>query len=176
MSISRSRARGFTIVEFLVASGIGVLALGATAALWIYSSNSFAAMLQYVDLNNRSQNALDTLSQRIRRAQSVKEIDTDQLKLVDFDGVEIKWVYDDKKRTLTQTKSGQDDVLLTECDSLQFSCYQRTPIGGTYDQYPVATKDTTKVVQVQWTCSRKVYGSNNRTEAVRSAKVILRKI
>lgn len=175
MSINPRRVRGFTLVEFLVASGIGVLVLSATAALWLYSSNSFAAMLQYVDLNNRSQNTLDSLSLRIRRAQSVKSIATNQVTMVDFDGVDITWVYDASARTLTQTKAGQNNVLLTECDSLEFACYQRTPIGGTYDQYPVATKDTTKVVQIQWTCSRKLYGSNARTEAVRSARIVLRK-
>ncbi len=175
MSINPRRVGGFTMAEFLVASGIGVLVLSATAALWLYSSNSFAAMLQYVDLNNRSQAALDHLSQRIRRAQSVKEIKKDQLKLIDADGEEIKWKYDDKKRILTQKKGEQDEVLLSECDDLKFSCYQRTPIGGTYDQHPVATEDTAKVVQIEWTCSRKLYGSNARTEAVRSAKIVLRK-
>ena len=162
--------------EFLIASGIGLLVLGAAGALWAYSANSFAAMFQYGDLDSRSQNALDRLSQRIRRAQSVKDIQSSQLTLVDSDGVDIKWVYDSPTRTLTQTKAGQDQVLLTECDSLQFSCYQRTPVGGSYDQYPVATKDTAKVVQVQWTCSRSLYGKKSHTESVRSARIVLRKV
>ena len=47
--------RAFTLVEFLVAAGIGSLVLVATAALLIYSSNSFAAMFNYADLDNQSQ-------------------------------------------------------------------------------------------------------------------------
>ena len=106
----------------------------------------------------------------------MKDVKTTQLTLVDVDGADMKWDYDATKKTLTQTKSGVNKVLLTECDSLQFSFYQRNPVGGSYDQYPVAAKDTTKVIQIQWTCSRQILGKKSHTESVRSAKIVLRKV
>jgi len=67
-------------------------------------------------------------------------------------------------RTLSRSKGATNKVLLTECDALQFSIFQRNPVGGTYDQYPTATIADTKLVQVTWTCSRMILGSEVNTD------------
>lgn len=163
-----------TLVEFLIGASIGVLVVAATAELSVFSSRSFAGMYNYVDLNDSSKLALDRITKQIRQAKSLKKYKPDTLTFVDFDGKDLQFKYDDKKQTLTQHKGGQPDVvLLTGCRDLQFSIFQRNPIGGTYDQYPAADESTCKLVQIQWTCARVLLGVTNSTIA-QSAKVVIR--
>jgi hypothetical protein len=72
-------------------------------------------------------------------------------------------------------KGGVTEVLLTECDNLSFAIFQRNPINGTYNQYPTASPATTKLINVTWTCSRKILGNTMNTENVQTAKVVIRK-
>ena len=133
-------------------------------------------MYNYVDLNDSSKLAMDTMTKKIRQAQSLKKYQSDELTFVDADGQDLKFTYDRKKHTLTQSKKGQPDVvLLTGCDSVQFGIYQRNPVGGTYDQYPAADKDTCKLVQIKWNCSRTLLGQKANSAIAQSAKVVIRK-
>ena len=66
-------------------------------------------------------------------------------------------------------------MLLTECDSLSFEIFQRNPIGGTYDQFPASSPATAKLINVTWTCSRKILGTAMNTENVQTAKIVIRK-
>ena len=75
-----------------------------------------------------------------------------------------------------RTKGGVSQVLLTECDFLTFSNYQRNPYYGQYDQYPVTTSPTnSKLVSLTWVCSRKITGAKMNTESVQTAKIVIRK-
>ncbi len=163
-----------TVVEFLVAGCIAVLVLGSIAELSIFSSRSFAQMYNYVDLNDSSKLAMDKLTKQIRQARSLKKYKPDHLTFVWPDGKYLEFEYDPKKKTLTQKKGGQPDtVLLTGCTELQFSMFQRNPIGGTYELYPAADESTCKLIQIQWICSRTVLGQTNSLVA-QSAKVVIR--
>lgn len=171
----RRRALGTTLVEFVIASGLGVVMLGSIASLWGYSCNNFGLMFNYVDLDNKSKLALDRFSQQVRGVNSLKSFATNQVTFVDFDGLDLTFAYDPAQRTLTQSKSNVSTILLTECDSLQFSIFQRNPIGGSYDQYPAGNTNACKLVQVQWTCSRAFWGRKATTESVKSAKIVIRR-
>ena len=65
------RVRGFTMVEFVVTLGLGGILLTVIAALTLYSGRSMAAMVNYVDLNQRSRMALDLMTRDIRQASRV---------------------------------------------------------------------------------------------------------
>ena len=92
----------------------------------------------------------------------------------DYDDQTLSFIYDPAAKQLTRVKGAQTDVLLTGCDSLTFSIYQRTPVPGSFDQYP-ATLATAKLVQVQWLCSRPLYyNSLQNTESMQSAKIVIR--
>ncbi len=178
IKISKLRkAAGASLVEFVVNFGVGLIVIGSTAALWIYSSTSFAGMYSYVDLDNQGQNALDRLSQRIRRAQSLRTMNTNGLglTLVDFDGNDLQLTYDPSARKLTQTKEGVNEVLLSDVDSLSFSIFQRNPVNGAYDQYPAADASSCKLIQIQWSCSRSLFGRAAYTGSLRTAKVVIRR-
>ena len=59
--------------------------------------------------------------------------------------------------------------------NLGFTSLFRNPVGGSVDQYSTTDPALCKVVQLSWTCSRKVLGKKSTTESVQSAKVVIRK-
>jgi prepilin-type N-terminal cleavage/methylation domain-containing protein len=172
---NRAHCRGFTLAELVVASGLGSLLLVVIAAVTFYSARSFVAMANYVDLENDSRNALDTMTREIRQADSLTSYTTNSLVFRDFDSNELRYVYDPTAKTLSRVKGSQTQVLLSECDQLSFSIFQRNPIGGSYDQYPTATPATAKLIQLNWKCSRTIFNTQANTESVQSAKIVIRK-
>src|SRR5205823_172533 len=148
--------------------------MAGICSLYFYSYRSFAAQLNYVDLDQYSQRALDRMSQQIRQVKAMTDFGTNKLVFTDYDDVTLSFIYNPTNKTLVRMKGTQTDVLLTGCDSLTFSIYQRTPVAGTYDQYP-ATLATAKLIQVQWLCSRPLYyNSLQNTESMQSAKIVIR--
>src|SRR5688500_13012296 len=152
----RRRRAGLTLVEFMVALGIGGLVLAGMAALLFYTGRSFASLANYVDLDNYSRNALDTMSREIRQTRRLVAGSDTSLTFEDFDGRPLVYAYDANSRSLTRTRDGvlDPEPLLKECNFLKFSMYQRNPVSGQYDQYPTANADTCKLVQLRWICSR----------------------
>lgn len=174
--ISR-QAHAFTLVETLVAIGIGSMLLVVIFSLSFYSSRSFAAMANYANLDAASRNALDRMTREIRGVNRLTVFSTNQLTFEDSSLNTLSYVYNPVQRTLVRTYMGVSQVLLTECDRLTFSIFQRNPVGGTYDQYPAANNNPAlcKLVQVNWTCSRKIFGQKVNTESVQTAKIVIRK-
>jgi type II secretory pathway pseudopilin PulG len=169
-----------TLVELMVAMGVGSILFVAVGTLAFYSARSFAALSNYVELDNFSRNALDQMSREIRQADALLTGTDHQLVFQvsnPTNGVvsQVTFTYDPTSRQLTRTQSGTTTTLLKECDFLKFSIYQRNPIGGTYDQYPTANPATCKLVQMSWICSRNILGKKANTESVQSAKVVIRK-
>lgn len=193
-SAQRTKARkgGFTIIETIVAIGLGAIVVAAITSFGIFSMRSLRAIGNYVveDMNGR--NALDTMSRDIRQADgcSSNAFNSTSLTLLMTDpnsGVNytISYSYSTNLGTLTRTcctnsistTNVQTSVLLTNCSSFAFSYYQRTPTNGVWDAFPVDTSrpDECKVVQMDWTAGRTVLGSIVDSESVQSAKVVIRK-
>jgi prepilin-type N-terminal cleavage/methylation domain-containing protein len=174
---SRRCRAGVTLIELLVALGVGSLVLAGLAALMFYTGRSFAALTNYVDLDTYSRNALDTMSREIRQTRRLTEGTATRLAFEDFDGGALVYQYNADARTLTRSKNGVQDAepLLKECNFLQFSMFQRNPINGKYDQYPTATAAQCKLVQLRWICSRDLIQARRNTESVQSAKIVIRK-
>jgi hypothetical protein len=173
---TKRRRGGFTLTELLVTSVSGGLVLLALAALTFYTGRSFSSLANYVDLDNYSRKALDTMSREIRQTNKLLSATTNSLTFQDYDGGDLVYSYDANARTLTRSKNGvvDSDPLLRECQFLQFLIFQRNPVAGTYNQWPTATASTCKLVQLKWICSRTVIRTIN-TESVQSAKIVIRK-
>jgi prepilin-type N-terminal cleavage/methylation domain-containing protein len=179
IAIATNRSRqGFTLVELLIAVLVSSLGLMALMSLTFYSARSFAALTNYVDLDNHSRNALDIMTRELRQADGLVDGDTHRLVVrvtepESGSSHQVTYRYDAANRTLTRN----DRVLLRECDELRFAVYQRHPIAGTYDQWREdwSDLDQVKVVQMMWTCSREILGAKVNTESVQSAKVVIRK-
>lgn len=174
---TKRRARGFTLVEFLVSGGVAVLLAVALAGLVFYTNRSFTAMANYVSLDHQSRITLDTMSREIRQTKRLISSSETSLTFEDHDAGTLQYVYDASARTLKRIKNGVpgSKPLLKECDYLKFSIFQRNPVGGTYNQFPAATASTCKLVQLHWVCSRTILGAKVNTESVQSAKIVIRK-
>jgi prepilin-type N-terminal cleavage/methylation domain-containing protein len=171
------RKRGFTLVELLISLGLGAVMLTALAALVYYSGRSFAAMANYVDLDNASRNALDIMATEIRQTKYLMEASDTKLVFKDWDDGKLTYQYTADNRMLRRFKNDVPGPtpLLKECNSLKFSIFQRNPVSGTYDQYSTATPANCKLVQLKWVCSRDLIVAKRNTESVQSAKIVIRK-
>ena len=166
-----------TLMELLVSVAIMSVVLVGMAALIFYTGRSFAALANYVDLDATSRNALDTMSRQIRQTKRLVSGTSTKLTFEDYDGKTLIYEYDALGRKLNRTRDGVVDPqpLLTECNFLQFSMFQRNPISGKYDQHPAAAASTCKLVQLRWVCSRDLITAKWNTESVQSAKIVIRK-
>src|SRR5689334_4748645 len=72
--------RAMTLVEVMVAVGIGSLVLMGVAMVFMTSSKAFAAVSNYVAMDSSSRNALDHLTQEIRQAGNLVEFSPTHLK------------------------------------------------------------------------------------------------
>jgi prepilin-type N-terminal cleavage/methylation domain-containing protein len=170
-----SQRAAFTLIEVLVASGLASILMLAVMSFAFFSNRSFASLTNYVDLDQRTQLALDKMSQQIRQVNSLTSFSSTNLVFQDFDGATLQYDYDSSKQTLTRTKNSASETLLTGCDFLQFSVYQRNPSNATFQPFSTSSADTTKAIELTWNCSRKILGSSANSECMQSAKVVIRK-
>ncbi len=184
---------GMTLVELLMAVGISGLVFAAVSILIFFSGRSYAALANYVDLDNRSRSALDRMSKEIRQVDCVTnsatatlpsgQVVTNNLVLsgteTNGDAYSITYDYDPVAQTLVRTKTGGSypgtNTLLTGCTYLNFGMYQRVPKKNSLEQFDAADLATCKVVQLDWVCSRKILNKSANTETIESAKIVIRK-
>src|SRR6266498_3896157 len=188
------RCAGLTLVEMLVAIGISGIVFVAVGMMIFFSGRSYAALANYVDLDNKSRSALDQMSKEIRQVDCVTnsatatlpsgQVVTNRIVLrgTETDGTTtytLTYDYNPTNKTLVRTKVGGSypgsKTLLTGCTYLNFGMYQRVPIDGTLEQFDAADYATCKVVQLDWICSRKIFKDTDNTESIQSAKVVIRK-
>jgi len=176
-SANRRRTGAFSLVELMFSVSIGMVVLAAGVMFWAYASRTTAQLSNYVDLTRKSKWALDYVSQQVRDATNVQVSANNRLVLNLLNGDKIDLTYDSNGRQLTSAKGIRKKVLLTDCDSFQFFIYQRTPTSNSYNLVTSAyTNSTTKVVQLDWVCSRKLTGDKKAAETQMSAKIIMRNL
>jgi hypothetical protein len=162
-------------MEVLIGMGIGAVVLAGLAQLTFYTGRSFAALMNYIELDRYSRNALDQMVYKIRQADELKSYATNRLVFSYERTNDLIYAYSPSTRQLTETLRGETKVLLSGCDVLTFSIFQRNTAAGTYDQFPATlTNNAVKLVQLNWTCSRTVLGAQINTESVQSAKIVIR--
>lgn len=172
---------GMTLIEMLVASGVGVLIMAVVAVLSVYALRSFTAMGNYADLESKSRIALDRMTREVRQTTNVisyyVDTTTKWIWLATTDpGASIKYTWYADERVLECEKTGQPvQTYLTECDSWDFVLYQRTPIPGSTNQfYPTTNAATCKMIEMNWKCSRTMLGKKWNTESAQFARIVLR--
>ena len=155
---------------------IAGVAMAAVATLLSYTVRSFASLANYSDLNRSSMRALDYLTRDVRAATGITSFTTNQIVFnMGTNGASLTYTYSATNKTLTRIEGTASKVMLTDCSRLTFSLYQRTPVAGSYDQYPLADKATCKVLVTDWTCSKSVLGKISNSQHTQTAKIVLRK-
>jgi hypothetical protein len=164
-------------MDTLFGVSIASVALLLVTVLTMFFGRSFAAVVNYVSLDQDSRNTLDKMSKEIRQCNRLLNAGSNFLAFQDYDGGTLLYSYDSGSQNLTRSKNGVADArpLLQQCTYLNFAIYQRNSISNTYDQFPAADTNTCKLVQLSWICRRPIIGSTQNTESVQSAKIVIRK-
>jgi len=167
---------GFTIVEMMVSASIGVVIVGGLVAVQLYGNFSFASLYNYTALNNQSHVALDKMTMRIRQTSSLTSFSTNSISFTNSIATNtLTYTYSPNNKTLTEIYAGATNVLLTGCNSLTFSMYQRNPISNSWDQVVATNAAQCKLLQVEWNCSRSLRaGQTNESEVMESSKIVIR--
>ena len=183
-SRNRVRTRGTTLVEFLVALGLGSLVLAAVALIFVSGKVSFVALAEYVDLDRMNRAAVDTMTREVRQVNRVTgytvdtgTLTTNSLTFEDFDGAALTYAYSYGTKMLTRTKSGSSTVLLKNCDFVNFWLGQRTPTNGVYNVFPASDTAPAKLVDMTWRCAQSSFGrqATTNSENVMTARIVIRR-
>lgn len=175
MSIkSAIRLRGFTLIEVMVASALAGIVVTAMALLSFFTSRSFVAATNYADMALSSRMALDNMSRTIRQSHQVTEYTTNAIALLDVNSNTVRYSFDPNSKVLLSVTGTTTNKYLTGCNTLEFWLYQRTPVSNSFSCYTPAYLTNAKLVQVTWSCSRKIFGVNVNNEVVESASICLR--
>ena len=174
-SIRHTPREAYTLIELMIASTVGIIVLTALLGFSVFSYRSFAALTNYLDLDQKTQMALDKMSREIRQVNKVTGFSATSVTFEDFDGATLSYLYDPNQQVLTRTKAAVTETLLTGCDSLHFSVFQRNPSNDTFQPYTTTNATDTKLVELTWNCSRTLLGRKANTDSMQSAKVVIRK-
>ncbi len=168
-------ASGIVLVEAIMAIGITGLLMLALVGISVFSGRSFVAMANYVELDDANRIAIDNITRDLRACNRVFYCTTNFLALEDYDGWYLYYVHSPYNKSLWRYKGGEVKTLLTGCEDLEFHLGKRNTQPGTLDQYPAATANEAKVVDVSWKCYREILGVKANTEAVQTAKIVIRR-
>ena len=165
-----------TLVEMMIAAGIGGILLALLAALTIYSARAITSMTNYADLDQYSRRALDRMSKEIRQANLLNSGSATQLIFNTGTGTNnLSYTYSASAKTLTRTNGSEVEVLLRGCDSFTFTIFARNTISNSFDQFPVTNAANAKLIKMDWVCTRTIFGQKVNTESIQSAKIVIRK-
>ena len=172
---ARKSILGITLPETLVGVGVGSLALMSMMGIFLTSNRSFVAMGNYVSLDQSSRNAVEQMTRDIRNAQNLTSFQTNQLVFTTSGTNNLVYSYDSTARQLTAWKTGgSTNILLTGCDSLQFSMFSNIPQpGGTMTN--ASSVGQAKAISTNWKCSRTIFGAKANSEYIQEAMIVIRK-
>jgi len=163
-------ARGMSLVELMVAIAVGSLVLMFMSVVFGDSLRCFAATSNYVNMDNNSRNALDSITRDIRQAGDLTGFTTNRLQFTKYGATNVVSVYewDASSRQLKQWETGiaQTNIMLTDCDTLAFSMYKTSFA-------PAANVLEAKSIGVTWKCSRTLLGRKS-SEAMQQALIVIR--
>jgi Tfp pilus assembly protein PilW len=175
MSIKRKKRTGFTVIEVMIAITLSTIVGVIIATFSIFSARSFVTMADYADMNQDSQLALDKMSKDIRQAKSLTSSTNTSLTFRDASGNSLQFTYSPDKKTLSRISGNNTTILLSNCNSLTFWTYQHTLVSNSFDCYSAAVPANARVIQLTFSCSRKILSNSKATtESVQSAEIVMR--
>src|ERR1041385_2185560 len=170
---SRSRS-GISLIEFMFVMVLTILFTTVIVSVSLTTGRSFAEIVNYVDLDRSNRTAMDNLSRDIRQTKFLCNFSSNRLDFMDKDGILVSYQYSPTNRALTKIKNGTTTLLLSDCDSMNFAMYQRSPLSNSYNLIPVTAVTNCKVVTVGWNCSRSLFGFRANTEPAQLTRIVIR--
>jgi len=158
----------------MVAVALTSIFMTVMVSISLSTGRSFAEIVNYVDLDHINRLAIDNLSREIRQVKFLTSFDPARLTFVDNDNQQLTYEFSPTDRCLTRTKDDVTSLVLSDCDSLQFAMFQRTPLTNSYNLIPVTEATNCKVISITWSCSRSLFGRRANTESAQVARIVLR--
>jgi hypothetical protein len=173
---NRRRQAAFTLVELVIASGVGSLVVLVLASLSLFSSQHFAFLAEQLTLQSRSLQMSDQFSKDAREARRVLVANPHLLTLDHGAKGTVTYAYLPPLKTVVrQAGLGTARTLLTDVEAVNFSGYQRTPKKGEFQPYAIASTNEIKVVYCSWRCAKTRAGSTAKSvRESQTAKAVLR--
>ena len=173
---------GFTLVELLVAVALGTLVMAVAATLTIFGARTFASLVNYTELDQKSRNSLDVMCMEIRQATAVTAMTNNAtVKSLTFTNADVGKIIRFTWRSATENmvfeKTGQPTrTNLTGCERWDFALYNKAPtVSPTNVTFNAATNMADcKLIDMSWKCYRKIVGQKLNTESVQTAQIVLR--
>ncbi len=174
-----SSAHGMTLIELVVAAGLGSMVLSVAGMLFLFGLRSFAGLGNYAVLSGQSRMSLDLMSRGMREATQVLNANPNlpikSLTLTNaLRGTAVTYTWDSTTGLMTCDTTGQATrTYLTGCDNWDFSFYQRAPTNN-WVFYPTTELNLCKLINMTWKCSRTILGQKINTEDVTTSQIVLR--
>ncbi len=153
-----ARSRALTLVDFVVAVGVGSIVMIAVGSLTFVGGKSLASLYANGNLDQQNRRTLDQMTKDLMSAIQVTNFSTNQFICQDWDTNALQYVYDSTGQTLTRIKGTRTNVLLTDCIRLTFEYGLRDLSNGTFSVYPTTNYSEIKAVTASWCCARKRFG------------------
>jgi len=168
--------QAFTLMELLIAATISVFLLGTIIVSFVVMSRSFNALANYTDLDKQSRNTFDLMARDIRQTGHLTNWTSTNLAFTNLDGGVLSYTYQASAKILTYTNGslGQSGVLLSNCTSLTFSIFQRTPTNGSFSFYTASNAVSAKGILINFSCLRTNYLGLTDSEATETATIVMR--
>lgn len=179
-------ARGFTLTEVLVATGLsGIILVGVLGAVLMITRSGYL-LHNYIDMERQARNALETFAVDARIAESVvwqrasDAAPLTGLTLVNPDGGSATYTYDPAAGTLVRsTPAGAGKTLISGIQSFSFTAYKYSDTHGLATIAPASRTlgdlaQETKMVQLSLSAIRRRSTVVDATNTVVSARFVLR--
>jgi Tfp pilus assembly protein PilW len=163
----------------MVAVVCGVIILGSIMVICVFATRSYFAIANYTELDWKSRNALDVMSQDIRNMDNVFSYTTNGIALAALDGSTVAYQWNPATSAFTRTSTSAGGTtaittLLTNCTVLVFHVYSRVPTNSFTFPDTSSAPSQTKLIDVSWRCARAIFGSETNSESVQTAKIVMR--
>lgn len=183
MFLTRNRASraALTLVEMLMAMGIGSIVLLVLGSVTLYSARSFSSMANYSEINQMSRRALDEMTRDIRQSRGVVSFNnsSNSNELVfkkDFAGSNtFSLIHDKESGVLKHVSAGEERILSEDCTHFKATLFQRSPIANTFDFVQTTDPAKCKLVQLDYSFAKRTGASITNSETVESMKIVIRK-
>ncbi len=165
----RSRKRGFTLAEVLIAVSISSVFMSGITSSYIFIFKSSLGMSQYIEMSTQSQIGLERFGRDMRMAVDVSAATSTAITL-EVQGESgtstVQYIYDSSSKSLNRIDGSWNLTVISNIESLSFRYYN---LLGNTTTNPVEVKK----IQLEALLEKTVFEVKNTTNIV-SAKFMLR--
>lgn len=168
----RRGGRGFTLVEIIIASGIGAFVLAAVLTAYGFIVRSGVNLSNYSEMEGQARTALELFAEDTRQASSITWNSKYSVTLL-VSGNPVVYQYDDSARIFQRLVGGNTRNLLAGVQAFEFKAYNITGTELSLSDLTAAGKGT-KQLQISLTAARTNQTVTRASNTVLSARFILR--